>query len=97
MRGIGTAAEKTTIYGFTGSTAEADANEKGLSFIAIDDPHTHIPDNVATVTDPTCTEQGYITYTCSLCGDSYTADYTEPLNHPHKTWRVTKNPTATST
>ena len=54
-------------------------------------------DYVATVTDPTCTEQGYTTYTCSLCGDSYTADYTEPLNHPHKTWRVTKNPTATST
>ena len=58
-------------------------------------PYKH--DYVATVTDPTCTEQGYTTYTCSLCGDSYTADYTEPLNHPHKTWRVTKNPTATST
>ncbi len=58
-------------------------------------PYKH--DYVATVTDPTCTEQGYTTYTCSLCGDSCTADYTEPLNHPHKTWRVTKNPTAAST
>ena len=58
-------------------------------------PYKH--DYVATVTDSTCTEQGYTTYSCSLCGDSYTADYTEPLNHPHKTWRVTKNPTATST
>ena len=58
-------------------------------------PYKH--DYVATVTAPTCTEQGYTTYTCSLCGDSYTADYTEPLNHPHKTWRVTKNPTADST
>ncbi|MGN1478488.1 MAG: leucine-rich repeat protein [Acutalibacteraceae bacterium] len=89
--------KKTTIYGFTGSTAETYANEKGLSFIAIDDTHIHIPDNDATVTAPTCTEQGYTTYICSLCGESYIADYTEPLNHPHKTWRVTKNPTATST
>ena len=145
----------TTIYGFTGSTSETYANEKGFDFVAIDDTHTHVYDDandktcnlcgadrtvcehpsthiehkdstctehgydksicdicgatvsitelpykhdyVATVTAPTCTEQGYTTYTCSLCGDSYTVDYTEPLNHPHKTWRVTKNPTATST
>ena len=109
----------TTIYGFTSSTAETYANEKGFDFVAIDDTHTHIYDNDCdsicnlceaertvgehifgdyTVTkEPTCTEQGYTTYTCSLCGDSYTADYTEPLNHPHKTWRVTKNPTADST
>ena len=26
------------------------------------------------VTDPTCAEAGYTTYTCSLCGDSYVAD-----------------------
>ena len=145
----------TTICGFTGSTAETYANEKGFDFVAIDDTHTHVYDDandktcnlcgadrtvcehpsthiehkdstctehgydksicdicgatvsttelpykhdyVATITDPTCTEQGYTTYTCSLCGDSYISDYTEPLNHPHKTWRVTKNPTADST
>ncbi|MCD8347769.1 MAG: cadherin-like beta sandwich domain-containing protein, partial [Lachnospiraceae bacterium] len=28
----------------------------------------------AVVTEPTCTEKGYTTYTCSICGDSYTAD-----------------------
>ena len=67
----------------------------GVTVTTTELPYKH--DYVATVTDPTCTEQGYTTYTCSLCGDSYTADYTEPLNHPHKTWRVTKNPTATST
>ena len=33
------------------------------------------------VTAPTCTEQGYTTYTCE-CGDSYTADFTEATgNH----------------
>ncbi|MCD7773186.1 MAG: carboxypeptidase regulatory-like domain-containing protein [Ruminococcus sp.] len=33
------------------------------------------------ITAPTCTENGYTTYTCSLCGDSYTADETEALGH----------------
>ena len=35
----------------------------------------------AVVTDPTCTEQGYTTYTCSVCGDSYVADYVDALGH----------------
>ena len=30
---------------------------------------------------PGCTEQGYSTYTCSRCGDSYTDGYTDPLGH----------------
>ena len=29
------------------------------------------------VTSPTCTEQGYTTYTCTLCGDSYVDDYVD--------------------
>ena len=54
-------------------------------------------DYSTSITAPTCTEQGYTTYTCSLCGYSYIGDYTDALNHPNKTWRVTKNPTTTST
>ena len=34
----------------------------------------------ATVTPPTCTEQGYTTYTC-VCGESFVDTYTEPLGH----------------
>ena len=34
----------------------------------------------AVVTLPTCTEQGYTTYTC-LCGDTYIADYVDALGH----------------
>ncbi len=30
---------------------------------------------------PDCTQQGYTTYTCSDCGDSYQGDYTEPVGH----------------
>jgi len=40
--------------------------------------HTH--DYKATVTEPTCTEGGYTTYTCA-CGDSYTGDETPALGH----------------
>lgn len=40
--------------------------------------HTH--DFVETVTAPTCTKQGYTTYTCS-CGESYTKNYVSALGH----------------
>ena len=35
----------------------------------------------AVVTVPTCTEQGYTTYTCSVCGDSYVDDYVAATEH----------------
>ena len=41
-------------------------------------PHEHAYTKV--VTNPTCTEKGYTTYTCS-CGDSYKDDYTDPTGH----------------
>ena len=33
------------------------------------------------VTAPTCTAQGYTTYTCTVCGDSYKSNYTAALGH----------------
>lgn len=38
----------------------------------------HAYDSVVTV--PTCTEQGYTTYTCK-CGDTYVTDYVDSLGH----------------
>jgi|GEM_PF-1195565 len=38
-------------------------------------------DYEAVVTAPTCTEDGYTTYTCSACGDSYVADEVDALGH----------------
>ena len=35
----------------------------------------------AVVTDPTCTEDGYTTYTCATCGDSYVADEVAATGH----------------
>ena len=40
--------------------------------------HTH--NHKALVTAPTCTAQGYTTYTCD-CGDTYKGDYTDALAH----------------
>lgn len=33
------------------------------------------------ITDPTCTEQGYTTYRCSVCGDSYVSDIVAATGH----------------
>ena len=45
------------------------------------------------VTEPTCTEKGYTTYTCSVCGDSYVADYVDALGHKYNA--VVTAPTCT--
>ena len=49
----------------------------------------------AKVTAPTCTAGGYTTYTCSLCGHSYTGDKTAALGHGWSSWQTTKAPTCT--
>ena len=41
----------------------------------------HVHEYEAVVTPPTCTEQGYTTYTCPEDGESYVDDYVEPLGH----------------
>ena len=38
----------------------------------------------AVVTAPTCTDAGYTTYTCSVCGDSYVADEVAALDHDYE-------------
>ena len=46
--------------------------------LEVEKPHAH--SYTALVTEPTCTEEGFTTYTCE-CGDTYVADHTEPLGH----------------
>ena len=50
-------------------------------------------DYEAAVTAPTCTEAGFTTYTCSVCGDSYTADEVAALGHTEGDWTIVKDPT----
>ena len=47
----------------------------------------------AVVTVPTCTDKGYTTYTCSVCGDSYVSDEVASLGHSYKA--VVTAPTCT--
>ena len=49
---------------------------------------------VDTVTEPTCTEQGYTTHTCSECGDTYVDTYVDALGHDYE-WVIKKEPTCT--
>ena len=51
--------------------------------------HNHIS---AVTTPPTCTEEGYTTYTCA-CGDTYVADYEDALGHSYD--EVVTPPTCT--
>ena len=48
----------------------------------------------AIVTPPTCEEDGYTTYTCTVCGDNYTADETDANGHAY-VGTVTTEPTCT--
>ncbi len=47
----------------------------------------------AVVTNPTCTEAGYTTYTCANCGDSYVDDEVEATGHSYEA--VVTAPTCT--
>ena len=45
-------------------------------------------DYESVVTDPTCTESGYTTYTCTRCEEAYVDDETEALGHTFTSWEV---------
>ena len=49
------------------------------------------------ITDPTCTEQGYTTYTCSRCYDSYNDNYVPSAGHSFGEWTVRTEPTCEKT
>lgn len=83
----------TTYYLFLWSNSSRDVNPCGTVIqpqgeyinassnvnhtITITDGHNY----TSKVTSPTCTTQGYTTYTCSKCGHSYTGNTTAALGH----------------
>ena len=56
-------------------------------------PHVHTYE--FTVTLPTCTEQGYTTYTCTVCGDSYIDNHVPANGHTEGEWFRYSAPTCT--
>lgn len=59
-------------------TGSSDSDDAAFSSSGPTSAHDH--QYAAVVTDPTCTEKGYTTYTCS-CGESYIDDYVDALGH----------------
>ena len=53
--------------------------------------HNYVP----LITEPTCTEAGYITHVCGNCGDSYVDSYMEPTGHSYGEWYIVTAPTCT--
>ena len=53
-----------------------------VHFVGADLSHEH--SYVDVVTPPTCTDQGYTTHTCSVCGDSYVDAYISALGHDYQ-------------
>ena len=51
--------------------------------------------NASNTVQPTCTEQGYTTYRCSECGDSYRDNYKNALGHTSTTNALVVEPTCT--
>ena len=49
------------------------------------------------VTQPTCTDKGYTTYTCKNCTHNYVSDEVDENGHTLGEWVVTTKPTTTST
>ena len=68
---------------------EADTDVLGKFTVQV---HEHKYD--AVTTEPTCTEQGYTTHTCT-CGDSYVDSYVDALGHKLGQWTTVKAPTCT--
>ena len=56
---------------------------------------SHVHTNISVVTAPTCTEQGYTTYTCTLCGDSYVDSEVPVTGHSFGNWEITIEATCT--
>lgn len=68
-----------TRYGTVGRVNIANVTGE-ISITAVAHKHSYTPK----VTDPTCTKQGYTTYSCA-CGHSYDANFTDALEHSFTT------------
>ncbi len=71
----GTTCAESNIFTYTWHSW--DYGEIGWMFTGGDGRHTY----TQAVTAPTCAAQGYTTYSCICCGDTYTGDYTAPVAH----------------
>lgn len=79
------------VYGVKYSAVNGFADKVKCKFKEIDVKPLH--EYVGKVTDPTCTEKGYTTYTCKTCEDAgiprddyYVTDYVDATGHSYGEW-----------
>ena len=71
-----TSDSSNTYYGFSFSSIVATIGDENATEL-LATGHNY----VSTVTEPTCTKQGYTTYKCSLCGEEYIDNYVPATGH----------------
>ena len=70
--------DKDFTFNYVGTQAFA-VGDCNLEYLQVTLPCNHSYDSV--VTAPTCTENGFTTYTCSKCGDNYTDAVVSATGH----------------
>ena len=70
---------------YEGAIAEADLDESDGDFEVqpAEEETECLHEYEAVVTAPTCTEEGFTTYTCILCGETYDGDYVAMTAHKY--------------
>ena len=75
-------------------TATGDVTQFTFSAEYYDSTHTHEYGDGVVTTQPTCSTVGIKTFTCSICGNTYTEEISK-LEHSYE-WRTETNATCTS-
>ena len=73
--------EESTVRFIGISTGDTFVTIGGIQYKIVVKRNPNAHNYEAVVTDATCTEAGYTTYTCTDCGDSYVADEVGALGH----------------
>ncbi len=78
-------AVKMTANGTGKIVVSADGKKvKELTFVCNTAPHICEHQYSDEITPPTCTEHGYTTYTCTICGESYVDSYVDATGHSYE-------------
>ena len=88
MSANGTLEKLNTTVNAANRTATAELAHFSTYILADEGSNSHQHDYEAVVTAPTCTDEGYTTYTCA-CGDTYTDDKKGPADHTFGEWTET--------
>ena len=94
IRGIGSKVENFSIYGYAGTAAETYAKENDFTFIVLEKPGEteHTWDAGKVTKEPTCTETGERTYTCTGCRETKTEEI-KATGHSYGEWTIVKEAT----